>query len=71
MTALEGHWAIYKNDTEVQEVVKKGYRTSASDEQTVDLTTGDYILQFGSGGGSQTESNYYGYASVTISFAKR
>lgn len=70
MDALSGHWAIYKNDTEVQEVVRKGYSTSASDEQTVDLTTGDYILQFGSGGGGQDISNYYGYASITISFAK-
>ena len=61
MDALQGHWALTS---------RHSYTTSASDEQTVDLTTGDYILQFGSGGGGQNISNYYGYASVTISFAK-
>lgn len=67
MTALEGHWAILKDGSSI---ARKGYTTSASDEQTVDLTTGDYVLEFGSGGGGQDTGNYYGYASVTIDFAK-
>ena len=67
MTALEGHWAILKDGSSI---VRKGYTTSASDEQTVDLTTGDYVLQFGSGGGGQDIANYYGYASITIDFSK-
>ena len=60
MDALQGHWALTSQHS---------YTTSANDEQTVNLTTGDYVLQFGAGGGDQTGS-YYGYASVTISFAK-
>ena len=61
MDALQGHWALTS---------RHSYTTSASDEQTVNLTTGDYVLEFGAGGGGQNISNYYGYASVTISFAK-
>lgn len=59
--SLSGHWAL----TGPVEVAS----TTVTD-MTVDLTTGDYNIYFGAGGGSQTESNYYGYASVTISFAK-
>ena len=61
MDSLSGHWAL----TGPVEVAS----TTVTD-MTVDLTTGDYNIYFGAGGGSQTESNYYGYASVTISFAK-
>lgn len=62
MNATSGHWAL----TGPVEVAN-----TTVTNMTVDLTTGDYSIYFGAGGGSQTESNYYGYASIKIAFSKK
>lgn len=62
-----GGWNLYKDGIEV---AGSAFTESASGQsQTVELTTGDYSLYFGAGGGSSSGS-YYGRASITLQFTK-
>lgn len=61
-----GGWRIFKDGSKI---AGDGFTSGVSKTQSVELTTGNYSIDFGAGGGSSSGS-YYGPASITITFSK-
>ena len=65
-TTGSGGWRLYKDGSKI---AGDGFTANTSKTQSVELTTGNYSIDFGAGGGASSGS-YFGSASIRITFSK-